>query len=168
MDLFKASERLMGLNDSEWQRHASPWSVYTRFLSLPLLTAAIWSRAWLGWGALAPLALVIAFVWINPRLFPPPARTDNWAAKGTFGERVFLNRENISIPVHHQRWAIGLTIGSALGLIPYFYGLWAYDPGWTVAGMLVTGGAKAWFVDRMVWLYDDMKDVDPSYAGWLR
>jgi hypothetical protein len=25
-----------------------------------------------------------------------------------------------------------------------------------------------WFCDRMVWLYDDMKDKHPPYAAWLR
>ena len=28
--------------------------------------------------------------------------------------------------------------------------------------------AKAWFIDRMVLLYEDMKTRDPAYAGWER
>jgi hypothetical protein len=26
---------------------------------------------------------------------------------------------------------------------------------------------KAWLVDRMVWLYEKMKDAPPEYRGWL-
>lgn len=26
---------------------------------------------------------------------------------------------------------------------------------------------KVWFLDRMVWLYEDMKEVTPEYSGWL-
>ena len=29
-------------------------------------------------------------------------------------------------------------------------------------------GAKAWFIDRMVLLYEDMKARVPEYAGWER
>ena len=28
--------------------------------------------------------------------------------------------------------------------------------------------AKAWFIDRMVLLYEDMEARDPEYAGWER
>lgn len=34
-------------------------------------------------------------------------------------------------------------------------------------GFIVTTGAKLRFVDRMVWLYDDMKDEVPEYGKWL-
>ena len=27
---------------------------------------------------------------------------------------------------------------------------------------------KAWFVDRMVWIYHDTKDSDPTFASWLK
>jgi Family of unknown function (DUF6653) len=29
-----------------------------------------------------------------------------------------------------------------------------------------TSVAKAWFIDRMVLLFEDMKTGDPEYAGW--
>jgi hypothetical protein len=37
-----------------------------------------------------------------------------------------------------------------------------------VSGLLITQTAKAWFIDRMVLLYEDMKARDPEYAGWER
>jgi hypothetical protein len=37
-----------------------------------------------------------------------------------------------------------------------------------VSGLVITQVAKAWFIDRMVPLYEDMKARDPEYAGWER
>ncbi|MEL6555599.1 MAG: DUF6653 family protein [Cyanobacteria bacterium J06621_11] len=39
------------MTDSVWARHANPWSVWTRYMALPILVISIWSRIWLGWGA---------------------------------------------------------------------------------------------------------------------
>ncbi|MCA8931790.1 MAG: hypothetical protein KDA49_04945, partial [Rhodospirillaceae bacterium] len=46
------------MDDATWARHASPWSVWTRVPIALLLVLAIWSRVWLGWWALLPVALV--------------------------------------------------------------------------------------------------------------
>ena len=45
------------------------------------------------------------------------------------------------------------------------YGLVELDLLAVVSGLLVTQTAKAWFIDRMVLLYEDMKVRDPDYAG---
>ena len=45
------------------------------------------------------------------------------------------------------------------------YGLVELDLLAVVSGRLVTQTAKAWFIDRMVLLYEDMKARDPDYAG---
>lgn len=168
MDVFRFSERLMVMDDEAWARHANPWSVWSRFSCAPLIVLAIWSRDWLGWWALLPLALALFWTWLNPRLFAPPSRTDSWASKGTFGERVFLNRDAMPIPGHHLRVARLLTFVSAFGLLPLIYGLIVLDVRTTVFGLVIAIGAKVWFVDRMVWLYEDMKDASPDYAAWLK
>ena len=99
-DLFKFAERSMGMTDAIWRRHANPWSGWTRFSALPLLALAIWSRVWIGGFAWGAVALALFWVWLNPRLFPEPARFDAWMTKGVMGERVFLeNRDNL--PAHH-------------------------------------------------------------------
>ncbi|NVK12631.1 MAG: hypothetical protein HWE35_00460 [Rhodobacteraceae bacterium] len=167
-DLFAASERLMKMDDAAWARHANPWSVFSRMSVLPLMTLAIWSRVWLGWGALLPVLLVLAWAWWNPRAFAPPASTDNWASRGTFGERVFLNRAQVPVPRHHEMWAKGLAWVSGIGVIPWIHGLWALNPGTALAGLILMIGGKLWFVDRMAWLYQDMQDEHPGYARWLR
>lgn len=80
--------RLAGMTDEAWRRHANPWSVWTRFAGIPLMILAIWSRAWIGWWAPVPCAVVVAWLWWNPRAFPPIDTA--WSSKGIFGERLWL------------------------------------------------------------------------------
>ena len=40
------------------------------------------------------------------------------------------------------------------------------DWGLGVGTVLVYAG-KVWFLDRMVWLYEDMKDSTTEYSSWL-
>ncbi len=167
MDLFKASERLMGMKEADWAHHASPWSVYTRFTILPLLVLTVWLRESLGWWIVVPLACIVVWIWANPRVFAKPEHTDNWASKGTFGERIFLNRHAVPVPAHHQTWGIRLSIIAGAGLIPLIWGVVVYDVGLTLLGLTLSMGAKIWFIDRMVWLFEDMKTADPTYESWL-
>jgi hypothetical protein len=167
MGLVRWIAATFAMNDDTWKRHASPWSVWTRFAALPLLVLAIWSRAWLGWWALVPVAVMVLWLWINPRAFPPPASTDNWASKAVLGERVWLACDKIPIPQHHARMALRLSLLSSAGLILLAFGLYALDPWPTVFGMTLVMVGKLWFVDRMVWLYEDMKNASPEYQSWL-
>lgn len=159
--------RIMQMDDRTWRRHASAWSVWTRFATLPLLVLAIWSRVWLGWWALAPIAVVALWLWWNPRAFPPPRDTDRWSAKATFGERVWLGRRETPIPRHHERAARILSLFSAIGALVIAVGLIWLHVWTTVLGAAVCTLAKLWLCDRMVWLYEDMKDARPEYRAWL-
>ena len=133
---------------------------------LLLFAFAIWSRIWLGWWCLIAVALLVIWTVINPRAFPVPENTNNWASKGTFGERVWLNRKAIPIPSHHAKWAIGLTIGISLATISMIYGLFVLDPWATFLSATLAASLKVWFVDRMVWLYEDMKVDHDIYKSW--
>lgn len=167
-DIFAASEKIMRMDDETWAHHANPWSVYSRMTAMPLLTFAILSRVWIGWWALAAFAVVILWIWWNPRAFAAPSHTNHWAAHGVFGERVFLNRRSVPIPDHHVAWAYGLTWVSASGVLPWLYGLWAINLWAAALGMVLIVGGKIWFVDRMAWLYQDMKDTNAAYSDWQR
>lgn len=48
MDAGKSSEKLTGMTDAVWQRHANPISGWSRVPVLPLLALGIWSRVWFG------------------------------------------------------------------------------------------------------------------------
>ena len=116
MTLEQKIANSLQMDDRTWMRHANPWSVWTRLTVLPLLILAIWSRVWLGWLSLLPIAISLVWMWFNPRLFPKPKTTNNWASKAVLGERVWLNRDSIPVPKHHQRVPNILSIISALGI----------------------------------------------------
>jgi hypothetical protein len=155
MDIAQFSERLMGMKDEVWLRHANPWSVWTRILTpLPLLALAIWSRAWIGGWAWAAVGAVLLWIWINPRAFSRPESLESWSARGVLGERVWL-RHRVKVAAHHKRVANALAVISGLGFLPFAYGLWVFDLGFTVLGIVVISGGKMWFVDRMAWIWSD-------------
>ncbi|WP_308917555.1 DUF6653 family protein [Jannaschia sp. LMIT008] len=154
MDVWRGAERLMGMDDAAWARHASPASVWSRFTVLPLLALAVYSRVWFGAWALVPIGLALAWTWANPRLFAAPPRLDAWPTRAVLGERVFLvHRDRIS--AHHRRAAVLLTWASLPGAAVLGWGLWALWPAWTAFGVVLTVLPKAWFCNRMAWLHDD-------------
>ena len=162
MDLFAASERLMRMDEAGWRRHATPLSGWTRFAILPAFAAAVWSRVWIGWGALVPVAALVLWTFANPRAFPPPADYGAWMSRGVLGERLWLDRAHRPIPAHHVR-AAGLTTAvAATGLPVLGWGLWALDPFATLLGLCLSVGGKAWFLDRMVWLHADLTRTTPG------
>lgn len=157
MDVVSFSERLMAMKDEVWLRHANPWSVWTRVLTpLPLLALAIWSRVWIGGWAWCAVGGVLVWIWANPRAFPQPSSFDSWSAQGVLGERVWL-RHRDRVATHHKRVALALALVSGLGLLPFAYGLWTYDLGFTCLGLVVISGGKMWFVDRMAWIWQDFQ-----------
>lgn len=166
MTLERAIGRIFRLDDAAWMRHANPWSVLTRNTVLPALILAFWSRLWLGWWALAPIALAILWTWGNPRLFPPPGSLDNWASRAVLGERIWLNRDSVPVPAHHRRVPNVLSAVSAAGMLFVLWGVLAFDPCPTLFGAALVYAGKLWFLDRMAWLWSDMKDAAPDYRGW--
>lgn len=159
--------KALGMTPAAWQRHASPWSVYTRMATLPVLVLAIWSHVWVGatLAALATLAVMV-WLWINPRLFPPPRCTANWASKATFGERIWLNRLTVPIPEEDARAALTLSLVTGIGFVATIYGALSTNLLLTLPGLLVTYTAKLVFLDRMVGLYDKMHNAHPLYRFW--
>jgi hypothetical protein len=161
-DLFARAERLMAMDEAAWARHANPWSGWTRFAILPAFALAVWSRVWLGWGALIPVAAVIGWTWLNPRAFAPPADHGAWMTRGVLGERLWLDRARRTIPAHHIRAAHLTTATAALGLPALAWGLWALDLFATLLGLVLAVLGKAWFLDRMVWLHADLTGTVPG------
>ena len=169
MDMYGGAAHLMAMDETTWRRHANPWSVWTRFTCLPLIVLAIWSRVWLGWWALLPLAAALAWTWVNPRVFAPPARLDSWASRGVMGERLFIARVRTPIPGHHVRPALILTGLSGIGAAIMLWGLVMLDAWPTLTGLVIAILGKVWFADRMVWLFDEMRrDGAPEVAAMLR
>lgn len=158
---------MLFMSDETWERHTNPRSVWTRFTVLPCLIAAIWSRDWIGIWAWLPTMLAIFWAWVNPRVFEKPASTNNWASKAVLGERIWINRKIIPVPMSHQRMPIILSGITALGIPLLIWGLWKLNAWPTLCGVLLVYAGKVWFLDRMVWLYEDMKEMTSEYARWL-
>ncbi len=155
------------MDEETWARHANPLSVWTRFTVLPILILAIWSRVWLGWWSLAPIAIALFWMWINPRMFAKPQSTNHWASKTVLGEQIWLNRDTVPVPSQHQRVPIVLSLISVIGMVVVIGGLVALDGCLTLLGCALVYLSKLWFLDRMVWLYEDMRQTHPQYQSWL-
>jgi hypothetical protein len=149
------------LDAEGWARHANPWSGWTRFATLPLLALAAWSRVWIGWWAVLPLALLLAWLWLNPRAFPPPGRWDAWMTRGVLGEQLWVARDAVKLPPHHRRMPHLLAAFGGLGLAFLLWGIIMLEFWPTLLGLTVVILAKLWFIDRMVWLHHDMGGETP-------
>jgi hypothetical protein len=159
--------KLFGLEGSNWMRHANPVSVWTRFSVVSLLAISIWSRTWIGWYSLIPVALSLIWMMVNPLLFDEPRSTRNWASKAVFGERIWVDRTTVEIPEQFRSSVPNVTnVYSTLGLVLLGYGLVTLRVLPVLAGILIVSGGKLWYLDRMVLLYEDMKGRDPQYRAW--
>nr|BFE51606.1 hypothetical protein GCM10017745_50330 [Saccharothrix mutabilis subsp. capreolus] len=115
MDVADRIAKTFRMDDETWRRHANPWSVWTRFAAIPAMLLAIWSRAWIGWWSLLPVLAVVAWLFVNPWLFPPVDEPRDWAARGIYGERTWL-RHRDSLPADH-RAVLRLLV--ALGVVGF-------------------------------------------------
>ncbi|MCV7169703.1 hypothetical protein H7I41_07175 [Mycobacterium manitobense] len=143
-----------------WRRHANPWSVYTRIPITVALALAVWSRVWLGWWALVPVAAVVVWTAVNPRVFPAPRTLDSWASRAVLGETYWGERKVRPVPRRHRTAPLVLGALSAAGVPFLVWGLVVYDPWLTAFGVAVQTAGKLWFMDRMALLCDDMADTD--------
>ncbi|MEE9319587.1 MAG: DUF6653 family protein [Granulosicoccus sp.] len=167
MDYGTLLAKLMRMSDEKWKRHANPWSVWTRFVILPFLAITIWSRILIGWWCLFPVILLLVWTMVNPGYFGVPVSTRSWASRATLGERVWLNKKSIAIPDHHSVFVHILNSVVAVGFIPLIYGLVSFEFFAMLLGLGMVIMGKLWFLDRMVWLYQDMAQSNEEYCSWL-
>ena len=152
------------MSELAWRRHANPWSVWTRFAALPLLVAAIWSRVWFGWWALAPVAVVMLWLWRNPHAFAPIDEPVAWSSRGIYGERLWLGDRSAmpaGFAVVQRIWVLGALAG--LGLLGW--GLIALQPWPAVFGMVLIVYGQLWRIDRLGMFYDAVSAVRERSGG---
>ena len=167
MTLERKIAQLFKLTDENWMKHANPISVWSRYSVLPFILFSFWSRIWIGWWCLVPVVLSLLWLFFNPILFNKPKSTQNWASKAVLGERVYLNRDKIPLPEHHVTPLINiLNTISFIGLVLAIWSVVYYSIWGAVFGITLTYIGKSWFLDRMVWLYEDMKDDNAEYKSW--
>ena len=158
---------VFGLTGDRWMRHANPISVWTRFSVVSLFAISIWSRDWIGWWCLIPLAGSALWMVINPLLFAVPTSTRNWASKAVFGERIWVDRTSRDIPAQFRSRVPNLANAfSCIGVPMLAGGLVVLDVWLVVAGIVIIHGGKLWYLDRMVLLFEDTKQGDATVASW--
>jgi hypothetical protein len=160
MTLEKKIAKSFNLQGENWIKHANPWSIWTRFATLPFLILAVWSRVWIGWYSLIPILILIIWLKINPTLFKKPKSLDNWGSKSVLGEKYWSERKQTPVPKHHHALIIILTILQSIGGITLIVGLWQLDINLTAIGSITVYMAKMWFLDRMVWVFENMKTAN--------
>ncbi len=166
MTLERKIANLFKLTDENWMKHANPWSVWTRYSVLPIIVLAFWSRAWIGWWHLIPAVVSLTWMFINPVFFKKPKSTKNWASKSVLGERVWLNRDKIDVPKYHKTLPNILNGISSVGMILSIWAIVKLSIWPVMLGISLAYLGKSWYLDRMVWLYEDMKHL-PEYEKWL-
>jgi len=157
----------MSMDDATWLRHANPWSVWSRATVLPLVILAVWNRHWLGAWSWAAVAATVAWMWVNPRIFRRPDSMNSWASRGVLGERVWLNRDVVPVPQRHRIAPHVLNGVTAIGTAFVVWGLVALEVWPTLLGSVLIYCGKLWFLDRMVWLYEDVIAHNEDYRSWL-
>jgi len=167
MTLERKIAKAFNLTPENWMKHSNPWSVWTRYSVLPIIILAFWCRVWIGWWCLVPGILSLLWMFFNPIFFPPPKSTRNWASRAVMGERVYLNRDKIEIPEIHNSPIQKILNGiSSIGMVIAIWATVTYSIWGAILGITLTYLGKSWFLDRMVWLYEDMKDNNEEYKSW--
>jgi hypothetical protein len=96
-------------------------------------------------------------VWtaVNPRAFPPPRSTDRWASRAVLGEQLWTASRRQGAQSARRLAPVVLTGINTAGMAVLVRGLIVLDPGMTPTGLAVHMAGKNWFLDRMVWHYED-------------
>ncbi len=158
--------KAFGLNGQSWLRHANPASVWTRYVILALLSAAIWSRVWIGWYCLVPIAILLVWTKINPLFFSKPENFNSWASKSVIGEMMFSNRKSVPVKTHHLPVVSALYTVQFAGVALLTWGLYFLQLWPVLLGLAFVYLGKTWFLDRMVWVFEEMSG-DQHYKDML-
>lgn len=76
------------------------------------------------------------------------------------GEKFWSERKTHPVPEHHQLPILILTCLQTMGGLLLIFGLWQFNILLVLTGAILTYMAKMWFLDRMVWIYQDMTHVE--------
>lgn len=132
------------LSDKVWERHANPWSGWTRVLSMPALAAGLYLHSfWI-------LGAIVIWLIVNPMLFPKPTSVDNWMSKGVLGEKLYFKdgkKLKKDLPTL-------LNILNVPVFISFVYFGWQQELLPMILAGLLTMTIKFWFIDRMVSLIE--------------
>lgn len=139
--------RTMIDNESLWQRHESPVSVWWLVLMYPVFVLAIYRRS-RALGGVLLLSLAT-----NLFVVSPPDTDDAWATRVVRGERVWLDRGLLS----SERELSVTTVGALVNLYTLRAALHR-RPVETMVGTVASMVLMFLFFDRMAELYESTMD----------
>ena len=146
------------MSHKTWERHANPWSGFTRIITYPLVFLPIWyfqeflENPANNWYTVLGIILVGSWCWLNPRIFPKPKDFDHLMSKGVLGEKFwtsdkrFKNSNFLLVLLMILFFIIGLYTA-------YMKMFWE-----TMFFASIPFLLKLWFVDRMVVYYEANKE----------
>ena len=79
---------------------------------------------------------------------------------------MWLNRDKIDVPEYHKTLPKILNGISSVGMILSIWAIVTLSIWPAILGIALAYIGKSWYLDRMVWLYEDMKHL-PEYEKWL-
>jgi len=141
------SSRLDEVKRACWQRHANPWSGWTRVLAYPLLMLGIYRRD----GRL--LAGTTLFVLLNPVLFPAVDSDEAWMSRVVLGERLWLSEGDKASLVNL------LNVANVPVSLYAVYSAYRRRPLRTAVATAGSMLLKFLFVNEMVKFYDSHADA---------
>jgi hypothetical protein len=140
------------LSERVWRRHSSPWSVWTRILTYPLVYLPLWNRSW------KQGVVVTAWFAANPVIFPEPEDDSSWATRGVLGEKLWMAERPRDI-IMLLSAASGMV--GVVGLVAaYRRRLWPMML-CASAGFLLL----LWGIDRYTVYYDQHKEAHGGQPG---
>lgn len=146
---------------------AGALSAYAKLAAPVLATAALWLHVWLGLAVAVAVAFLVAAATLVLQRLPVFAReADSWARAVSFGERVWLNRQQIPVPARTSSRITALYLVFWFGTIVALIGGGTASHLLTVSGLLVAYCAQVVCFQNLIQLYERMKGVTPLYRFW--
>ena len=134
----------MPMKNKTWARHSNPLSGWSRVVGFFVMMYAIYIHNWWLLGG------VVVFIAVNPLIFPKPKKQTQWMSRAVLGEQIYTKGKVL-------RWDFPTLLNLGNGIF-FILGVWgAWYQYWEIAvfGTILSSVFKLWFLDRMVFLYDE-------------
>ena len=129
-----------------WKRHTNPLSGWTRVTAFLLIPIPFWFQNWY------LLIGLLVFFAINPLLFTEPKSKNNWMSKSILGEELWTKKG-----VLQKDFPTVLNLFNGLFFFILIYGAYNNLLEITVLSTLLSSVFKLWYLDRMVFYYEQNK-----------
>ncbi len=132
-----------------------------------LMTALLWSQIGIGLpGAVALTLLAILALFSARRVLDGVALPGTWAREAGFGERIWLNRLLVPIPVELNSRLTALYLVFWTGVLTALIGGLMGNLVLSLTGLLVAYTAQLVCFQKLADLYRVMRNRDPLYRFW--